>query len=272
MASVSRLSNIRNTAPQTRLADEIIELQRPIAIAHKVSFGDFIQFAGAVGITNCPGAPSLEFLAGRFNFSIAAPDGLLPEPADSVDKIIARFADAGFSANEIVDLLVSHTVAAQDDVDPTIHVSAWKIMFWAGRTHCDCFQGSPLDSTPGQFDSQFFIEVCSFKLYITLQTINVDILYRRYSPEPGSPAKEATSERFPLPSAGNSVSSPTLPSLVIPGASFIPDLFVACRSHGDYGTSCRTACEWQSFVSQYSVHRSPSSGSHPKQIQPITRP
>jgi hypothetical protein len=145
-------------------------------------------------------------------------------------------------------------------------------MFWAGRTQCDCFQGSPLDSTPGQFDSQFFIEVCSFKLYITLQTINVDILYRRYSPEPGSPAKEATSERFPLPSSGNSVSSPTLPSLVIPGASFIPDLFVACRLHGDYGTSCRTACEWQSFVSQYSVHRYPSSGSHPRQIQPITRP
>ncbi|KAJ6550426.1 heme peroxidase [Mycena vulgaris] len=119
--------------------DEIIELQRPIAIAHKVSFGDFIQFAGAVGISNCPGAPSLEFMAGRFNFSFPSPDGLVPEPFDSVDKIIARFADAGFSENEIVDLLVSHTVAAQDHVDPTI-------------------PGSPFDSTPGLFDSQVFIE------------------------------------------------------------------------------------------------------------------
>ncbi|KAJ7131840.1 heme peroxidase [Mycena crocata] len=119
--------------------DEIIELQRPIAIAHKVSFGDFIQFAGAVGISNCPGAPSLEFMAGRFNFSFASPDGLVPEPSDPVDKIVSRFADAGFSAPEIVDLLVSHTVAAQDHVDPTI-------------------PGSPFDSTPAEFDSQFFIE------------------------------------------------------------------------------------------------------------------
>lgn len=31
--------------------------------------------------------------------------------------------DAGFSPNEIVDLLASHTVAAQDKVDPTIPVS-----------------------------------------------------------------------------------------------------------------------------------------------------
>ena len=76
-----------------------------------------IQFAGAVGVSNCPGAPRLEFLAGRANFSLPAPSGLVPEPFDSADKIIARFADVGFSANEIVDLLASHTVAAQDNVD-----------------------------------------------------------------------------------------------------------------------------------------------------------
>lgn len=122
-ASVSQFSKPPASLTQLlRLSDEIIELQRPIAIRHQVSFGDFIQFAGAAGITNCPGAPSLEFMAGRFNFSFASPDGLVPEPADPVNKIIARFADAGFSPNEIVDLLVSHTVAAQDHVDPTIPV------------------------------------------------------------------------------------------------------------------------------------------------------
>ena len=31
--------------------------------------------------------------------------------------------DAGFTPNEVVDLLISHTVAAQDHVDPTIPVS-----------------------------------------------------------------------------------------------------------------------------------------------------
>ncbi|KAF7368293.1 Peroxidase [Mycena venus] len=137
--SIMHHTDIEANYPANNGVDEIIELQRPIAIRHEVSFGDFIQFAGAVGITNCPGAPSLEFMAGRLNFSSPSPDGLVPEPADPVNKIIARFADAGFSPNEIVDLLVSHTVAAQDHVDPTI-------------------PGSPFDSTPGQFDSQFFIE------------------------------------------------------------------------------------------------------------------
>jgi cytochrome c peroxidase len=81
-----------------------------------------IQFAGAVGVSNCPGSPRLEFLAGRANISQPAPSGLVPEPFDSADKIIARFADAGFAPNEIVDLLASHTVAAQDHVDESVCV------------------------------------------------------------------------------------------------------------------------------------------------------
>ena len=47
---------------------------------------------------------------------------LVPEPSDPTDTILARMGDAGFSPNEIVDLLASHTVAAQDKVDPTIPV------------------------------------------------------------------------------------------------------------------------------------------------------
>lgn len=58
---------------------------------------------------------------------------------DSVDKILARFADAGFDSNEVVALLASHSIAAADHVDETI-------------------PGSPFDSTPGVFDSQFFAE------------------------------------------------------------------------------------------------------------------
>lgn len=74
-------------------------------------------------MSNCAGAPRLEFLAGRSNFSLPSPDLLVPEPSDSVDTIIARMGDAGFSPNEIVDLLASHTIAAQDHVDPSIPVS-----------------------------------------------------------------------------------------------------------------------------------------------------
>ncbi|KAJ6546368.1 manganese peroxidase isozyme precursor [Mycena sp. CBHHK59/15] len=137
--SIMAHSDVETLFPANNGIDDIVDVQRPFALAHKVSFGDFIQFAGAVGVSNCAGAPRLEFLAGRSNISIASPPGLVPDPFDPVDKIIARFGDAGFSPNEIVDLLVSHTVAAQDHVDPTI-------------------PGTPFDSTPSTFDAQFFVE------------------------------------------------------------------------------------------------------------------
>lgn len=103
-----------------------------------ISAGDIVQFAGAVALSNCPvghsnrkekvhlhwysqGAPRLEFLAGRPNKTIAAIDGLIPEPQDDVTKILERFEDAGgFTPFEVVSLLASHTVARADKVDETI--------------------------------------------------------------------------------------------------------------------------------------------------------
>ncbi|KAJ6606845.1 manganese peroxidase 3 [Mycena sp. CBHHK59/15] len=124
--------------------DDIVDVQRPFINAHNITAGDFIQFAGAVGVSNCPGAPRLEFLLGRPEAKAPAPDGLIPDPFDSITKILARFAEVDFSPEEVVALLASHTVAAADHVDPTI-------------------PGSPFDSTPDIFDTQFlprlFIEV-----------------------------------------------------------------------------------------------------------------
>ncbi|GJE87952.1 manganese peroxidase [Phanerochaete sordida] len=106
-----------------------------------ISAADLVQFAGAVALTNCPGAPQLEFLAGRPNKTIAAVDGLIPEPQDSVDKILARFEDAGqFTPFEVVSLLASHSIARADKVDETI-------------------DAAPFDSTPFVFDTQVFLEV-----------------------------------------------------------------------------------------------------------------
>ncbi|KAJ7477706.1 heme peroxidase [Mycena latifolia] len=126
--SIMAHSDIETAFPANNGIDDIVDIQRPFAIAHKVSFGDFIQFAGAVG-----------FLAGRLNISLPSPPGLVPDPFDPVDKILDRMGDAGFSPNEIVDLLASHTIAAQDHVDETI-------------------PGTPFDSAPGTFDAQFFVE------------------------------------------------------------------------------------------------------------------
>ncbi|RPD54306.1 peroxidase MNP1 [Lentinus tigrinus ALCF2SS1-7] len=119
--------------------DEIVQLQKPIIARHSISTADFVQFAGAIGLSLCPGAPQVEFMLGRKDAKRAAPDGLVPEPFDSVDKILARLLDVGFQDFEVVWLLSAHTIAAADFVDPSIP-----------RT--------PFDSTPEIFDTQFFIE------------------------------------------------------------------------------------------------------------------
>ncbi|KAJ3511221.1 hypothetical protein NLJ89_g4222 [Agrocybe chaxingu] len=105
--------------------DEIIDAQKPFVAKHGITPGDFIQFAGAVGVSNCPGAPRLNFFLGRPNATAPSPDLLVPEPFDTVTSILDRFADAGFTPTEVIALLAS----------------------------------TPFDSTPGQFDTQVFIEV-----------------------------------------------------------------------------------------------------------------
>ncbi|THG97447.1 hypothetical protein EW026_g4554 [Hermanssonia centrifuga] len=120
--------------------DEVVEAQRPFLRRSGMGVADFIQFAGAVAVSNCPGAPQLNAFVGRTDATQPAPDGLVPEPFDSVDHILARFADAGdFDELETVWFLIAHSIAAQNDIDPTIP-----------RT--------PFDSTPTLMDGQFFIE------------------------------------------------------------------------------------------------------------------
>ncbi|KAI0768821.1 manganese-repressed peroxidase [Trametes elegans] len=137
--SIIAHSDVELKNPVNDGLEDIIEAQRPFAIKHNVSFGDFIQFAGAVGAANCNGGPQVQFFAGRSNDSQPAPSGLVPAPTDSVTDILSRMSDAGFASVELVWLLVSHTVAAQDKVD-------------------DSIPGTPFDSTPKDFDAQFFVE------------------------------------------------------------------------------------------------------------------
>nr|BAR45980.1 manganese peroxidase isozyme [Phlebiopsis crassa] len=126
--------------PNNGISDSVNNLLHFLPL-HPVSAGDLIQFAGAVALSNCPGAPQLEFLAGRPNKTIAAVQGLIPEPQDSVTKILERFEDAGgFTPFEVVSLLASHSIARADKVDPTI-------------------DAAPFDSTPFSFDTQIFLEV-----------------------------------------------------------------------------------------------------------------
>ncbi|PPQ76264.1 hypothetical protein CVT24_010389 [Panaeolus cyanescens] len=120
--------------------DDITDEQFPLFQQSGLSAGDFLHLAAAVGTANCPGAPRLKFFLGRPPPVAPAPDLTVPEPTDNVTSILARFADAGFSPQEAIALLSSHTVAASDVIDP-------------GHT------GIPFDSTPLVFDTQVFLEV-----------------------------------------------------------------------------------------------------------------
>nr|AZJ17942.1 manganese peroxidase [Irpex lacteus] len=137
--SILAFSDIETSFAANFGLDFTTEAFIPFALAHNVSFGDFVQFAGAVGVSNCIGGPRLKFLAGRSNISQPSPDGLVPEPTDSADKIFDRLADIGFSPIEVADLLAAHSVSAQYEVDTDV-------------------AGSPFDSTPDTFDTQFFVE------------------------------------------------------------------------------------------------------------------
>ncbi|KAI0356396.1 lignin peroxidase isozyme LP7 [Trametes cingulata] len=122
--------------------DEIVAAQKPIIARHNLSHADFIMFAGALGASNCPGAPRLDFFLGRKDATRPAPDGLVPEPFDTLEDVFARLADASngeFDEILTVWLLTAHTIAASDHLDETI-------------------PGTPMDSTPHIWDTQFFIE------------------------------------------------------------------------------------------------------------------
>ncbi|KAJ6610687.1 manganese peroxidase 3 [Mycena sp. CBHHK59/15] len=140
--SIITFSETELNYPANAGLDDTVDTELPFILAHNVTPGDFIQFAGAVSLSLCPGAPQVGFMMGR-PAPVApapAPDGLVPEPFDTVTSILARMADAGINAAETIALLSSHSVAGADTVDPSI-------------------PGSPFDSTPAIFDTQVFIEV-----------------------------------------------------------------------------------------------------------------
>ncbi|KAI5121583.1 hypothetical protein M0805_009454 [Coniferiporia weirii] len=120
--------------------EDIVDNLTPYVSKYNVTPGDLVYFAGVVGLSNCPGAPTqMQFLTGRPNPTGPAPDGTISLGSDSVDTILTRFGEVGFSPDEVVALLASHSVAALDGA--------------AGAGH-----GLPFDSTPDKFDSQFFVE------------------------------------------------------------------------------------------------------------------
>jgi hypothetical protein len=106
---------------------------------YNVGAADMIQFAAAIAIAECPLGPTVSAWAGRKDSSTAAPVNSVPSSRDSVDKILAAFSAKGFSADDVVALLGTHSVAVQVNDDPS----------QAGKS---------LDSTPSTYDTKFYTE------------------------------------------------------------------------------------------------------------------
>jgi hypothetical protein len=106
---------------------------------YNVSAADIIQFAAATAIAMCPLGPKVQALVGRKDNSNAAPVGSVPNSRDPVSKILSAFSAKGFSADDVVALLGTHSVAVQVNDDPS----------QAGKS---------LDSTPSVYDTKFYKE------------------------------------------------------------------------------------------------------------------
>ena len=65
---------------------DIVDNLTPLVSKWNVTPGDMIYFASAVGISNCPGAPQLQFLTGRPDPVAAAPDGTVSLPTGRCDQ------------------------------------------------------------------------------------------------------------------------------------------------------------------------------------------
>lgn len=63
--SIILFSDIETAFHPNQGLDEVVALQKPFIAKHNVNPADFIAFAGAVGISNCAGAPEMFFKVGR---------------------------------------------------------------------------------------------------------------------------------------------------------------------------------------------------------------
>jgi hypothetical protein len=118
---------------------------------YNVSAADMIQFAAATAIAVCPLGPRVQALVGRRDGTKPAPEGQVPGSRDPVPKILGAFAEKGFSPEDVVALLGTHSVAVQVFDDPS----------QAGKS---------LDTTPSVYDTKFYQETIDGTAPYTLES------------------------------------------------------------------------------------------------------
>ncbi|EMD90200.1 hypothetical protein COCC4DRAFT_57111 [Bipolaris maydis ATCC 48331] len=122
---------------QNRGLNDTCNTLRSMRTQFNVGAADIIQFGAALAIAACPLGPRVQALVGRPDSTQAAPVGSLPHSSDSPEKLVADFRAIGISAQEMIALLGTHSVAVQLFDDPK----------QAGKS---------LDSTPSTYDTLYY--------------------------------------------------------------------------------------------------------------------
>ncbi|KAF2464488.1 heme peroxidase [Lindgomyces ingoldianus] len=102
-----------------------------------VSMADLIQMGANIATVVCPLGPRIRSFVGRKDNAKAGPTALIPDVADSADKIIKLFAAKTIDVHDLVALVGAHTTSQQHFVDTSR-------------------DGDPQDSTPGVWDVAFY--------------------------------------------------------------------------------------------------------------------
>jgi hypothetical protein len=142
---------------------------------YNVSAADMIQFAAATAIAVCPLGPRVQALVGRRDGTKPAPEGQVPGSRDPVPKILGAFAEKGFSPEDVVALLGTHSVAVQVFDDPS----------QAGKS---------LDTTPSVYDTKFYQETIDGTVGPRVQAL----VGRRDGTQP-APEGQVPGSRDPVP-------------------------------------------------------------------------
>ncbi|TVY83231.1 Manganese peroxidase [Lachnellula suecica] len=140
--AADELTRPENNGLQAYGAKILAITQKYQAIDSSITAADMIQFASSVTIVTCPLGPRVKTYVGRNDSSIPAVKGHLPNANASAASLIALFAQKGINAAEIIAFIGAHSSSKQFFVNETL-------------------AGAPQDSTPGEWDVDFYAETIS---------------------------------------------------------------------------------------------------------------
>ncbi|KAF8704341.1 peroxidase family, partial [Rhizoctonia solani] len=76
----------------------------------RASMSDLIALATYTAVRNCQGPP-LVMRAGRIDATGPGPEGFVPEPKDNINKLLSKFANAGFNKTDMIQMVAcGHTI------------------------------------------------------------------------------------------------------------------------------------------------------------------